>query len=49
MNQDYINWLVGFIRNGTINIKTGKSFVIDDIINEDYKAAVQAALSSTTV
>ncbi|WP_217302438.1 hypothetical protein [Clostridium sp. 001] len=49
MNQEYVNWLVAFIRNGTINIKTGKPFAINDIINTDYKAAVQAALSSTTV
>ncbi|WP_183128072.1 hypothetical protein [Clostridium autoethanogenum] len=48
MNQEYINWIVNFIRNGTINIKTGKPFVIDDIINADYKVAVQIALNNTT-
>lgn len=46
VNETYVNWLVGWIKNGTINIKTGKAFVIDDIINTDYKAAVQAKLNS---
>lgn len=46
MNQNYVNWLVSWIKNGTINIKTEKPFVIDDIINADYKAAVQQALTA---
>ena len=46
MNQDYVNWLVSWIKNGTVNIKTGKAFTIDDIINADYKAAVQQALTA---
>lgn len=49
MNQAYVNWLVGFIKNKTINIKTGKPFVIDDIINADYKVAVQTALNNIAV
>lgn len=49
MNQEYVNWIVNFIRNSTINIKTGKPFVINDIINMDYKTAVQTALNNTTV
>lgn len=46
INEDYVNWLVSFIKNGIINIKTGKSFTIEDIINADYKAAVQQALTA---
>lgn len=46
LNEDYINWLVSFIKNGTINIKTGQPFTIDDIKNADYKAAVEAALNT---
>jgi hypothetical protein len=46
VNETYVNWLVTWIKNGTINIKTGKPFVLDDIINADYKAAVQAKLNS---
>lgn len=26
INQDYVNWLVNFIKNGTINIKTNLPF-----------------------
>lgn len=44
VNETYINWLVSWIKNGTINIKTDKAFTVDDIINADYKSAVQAKL-----
>ena len=44
VNETYVNWLVDWIKNGTINIKTGLPFVIDDIKNADYKTAVQAKL-----
>lgn len=44
INQDYVKWLVTWIQNGNINIKTGKPFTIDDIINPDYKSAVQSKL-----
>lgn len=46
MNQEYVSWLVSWIKNGTVNIKTGKAFAIGDIINADYKAAVQQALTA---
>lgn len=46
VDEVYVSWLVTWIKNGIINIKTSKPFVIDDIINADYKAAVQAKLNS---
>lgn len=46
VNEIYVNWLVNWVKNGIINIKTGKPFVLDDIINTDYKAAVQAKLTA---
>jgi ABC-type Fe3+ transport system substrate-binding protein len=46
LNQMYVNWLVGWIRNSTINIKTGLPFTVDDILLPEYKTAVQAALSA---
>lgn len=46
VNQAYVNWIVEWIKNGTINIRTGKPFVIDDIINQDYKLAVQGQLTT---
>ena len=48
INQEYVSWLVEWIRNGTINMKTGKPFVIDDIKNQDYKTAVQNILNPQT-
>jgi hypothetical protein len=49
INQQYVNWLVGFIKNGTINIKTSQPFKIDDIINTDYKNAVIAEFKAEVV
>lgn len=46
INQTYVNWLVTWIQNGTVNISTGKPFAIDDIKNTDYKAAVQAQFTA---
>lgn len=46
VNQDYVNWLVNFIKNGTINIKTGQPFTLDDIKIQEYKDAVQAQLTT---
>lgn len=46
VNQTYVEWLVTWIKNGTINIKTGQPFKIDDILNTDYKTAVQTQLST---
>lgn len=40
INQDYVNWLVTWIKERTINIKTGQPFVIDDIKSQEYKDAV---------
>lgn len=45
INETYVNWLVEWIKNGTINIKTGESFKIHDILNVDYKTAVQTKLN----
>ena len=47
INQEYVNWLVGWIKNGTINIKTGQPFAIEDIKNDNYKSAVQEILTSS--
>ena len=46
VNATYVNWLVTWIKSGTTNIKTGKAFVIGDIINDDYKTAVQTILNT---
>ena len=46
INEDYVNWLVSWIKSGIINIKTGQSFVLEDIKIQEYKDAVQAKLSS---
>jgi hypothetical protein len=46
INQDYVNWLVNFIKNGTINIKTSQPFVLEDIKIQEYKDAVQAMLNT---
>ncbi|WP_181870586.1 hypothetical protein [Hafnia paralvei] len=46
INQDYVNWLVNFIKDGTINIKTGEPFNLEDIKNQEYKNAVQAQLTA---
>lgn len=46
VNETYVNWLVDWIKNGTINIKTGTAFTIDDILNADYKTAVQTKLTA---
>lgn len=46
VNETYVNWLVSWIRNGTINIKTGLPFKADDIIDINYKTEVQAVLDA---
>lgn len=46
INQDYVNWLVYFVKNNTINIKTSQPFTIDDIKIQEYKDAVQAQLTA---
>ncbi|HWQ74701.1 MAG TPA: hypothetical protein VN441_05245 [Syntrophomonas sp.] len=46
VNEMYVAWLVGWITTGTINIKTGLPFALDDILMPDYKAAVQENLAS---
>jgi hypothetical protein len=46
INQTYVSWLVAWIQSGTINIATGKPFMIDDIKNAGYKAAVETQLNS---
>jgi hypothetical protein len=45
INQIYVDWLVGWIKNGTINIKTGEPFKLDDIKVQEYKDAVNAILN----
>ncbi len=45
LNGTYVNWIVGWIKNGTVNIKTGQPFTVDDILNPDYKTAVEAKLA----
>lgn len=45
MNQTYINTLVSLIRRGVINPKTGQPFTLLDILIEDYRTAVESALS----
>lgn len=42
VNQDYVNWLISFIKNGTINTKTNLPFSINDIKIQEYKDAVIA-------
>jgi hypothetical protein len=46
VNEMYVEWLVTWIKNATINISTGKAFTIDDIKNADYKTAIQAKLTT---
>lgn len=46
INQDYVNWLVSWIKNGIMNIKTGQPFTIEDIKIQEYKDAVQAQLTA---
>ncbi len=46
INQSYVNWLVSWIKNGTVNIKTGQPFTIDDIKIQEYKDAVQAQFTT---
>lgn len=45
VNEIYVNWLVTWIKNGVINIKTGEPFKLDDILAQEYKDAVQAILN----
>lgn len=45
MNVTYVNWLVSWIRNGTINIKTGQPFKEEDILIQEYRDAVYAQLN----
>lgn len=45
INQLYVDWLVGWIKNGTINIKTKQPFKLDDIKVQEYKDAVNAILN----
>jgi hypothetical protein len=44
IKKQYIDWLVSWIQNGTVNIKTGQPFKAADIINPEYKAEVEARL-----
>jgi len=46
MNQIYVNVLVSLIRKGIINSKTGESFKTSDILNEEYRTAVETELVS---
>lgn len=46
VNQIYVDWLVGWIKNGTINIKTGLPFTIEDILIIEYRVAVQIKLTA---
>lgn len=45
MKEQYIIWLVSWIQTGTINVKTGLPFKVDDIINPEYMAEVEARLT----
>lgn len=45
----YATWLVGWIKNGTTNIKTGNAFAIDDIKNADVKTEVIAEFKAEVV
>lgn len=40
INQQYVAWLVGFIKSGTINKNTGLPFAITDIKIAEYRDAV---------
>lgn len=40
INQQYVQWLVGFIKSGTVNKNTGLPFAITDIKITEYKDAV---------
>lgn len=40
VNTSYVQWLTQWIQTGTINMSTGKPFVITDIKNPDYATAV---------
>ncbi|SHJ62697.1 hypothetical protein [Clostridium magnum] len=40
INEQYVIWLVGFIKSGTINKNTGLPFAITDIKIQEYKDAV---------
>lgn len=44
VNETYVNWLVSWIKNGTINIKTGQLFKEEDILIQEYRDAVHAIL-----
>jgi hypothetical protein len=46
LNQTYVSWLVSWIKNGTINIKTGQPFKVEDILIPEYKTAVEDALAA---
>lgn len=45
INETYVSWLVNWINNGTINIKTKQSFKLDDIKDEEYKTEVENRLA----
>lgn len=45
INQIYVDWLVKWIKEETINIKTGQPFKLEDILIQEYKDAVQTKLT----
>lgn len=49
INQLYVDWLVGWIKNGTINIKTKQPFKLDDIKVQEYTGAVVAEFKQEVV
>jgi hypothetical protein len=46
INETFVNWLVTWIKSGTINIKTNLPFTVDDIKDPEYKTAVQIRLAA---
>lgn len=49
INEQYVIWLVGFIKSGTINKNTGLPFTITDIKIQEYKDAVIAEFKAEVV
>lgn len=45
-NELFVSWLVTWIKTGTINIKTGQPFKVEDIFIAEYKTAVEAVLAA---
>lgn len=46
VNEIYVSWLVNWIKTGTINIKTGLPFAVEDIIDEAYKTEIENRLAA---